>query len=463
VNRSTSKPYVKTIGNSATEVTGSCHLVRYLKYALLLDCGLVQGHDIATDYKLNSELVKKVKADTIDYIILTHLNSDHCCLTPALYAQGCHAHLYVPKGSTPFLQLMWKDTAKIMEQDCEKMNRKGAHTKPLYTELDIKTALNRIVECDIHTEIQIAPEIKFVYYPANHIIHACQIYLTIQDGYVLHRLGYTGDIGGNKFDYFTDKRESLPYVNVLLGESTYCSPKRPNKYYDREKDEKKIEAVIRDSRKVLIPCFSLHRTQIMLTTLYTMWKAKKLPKDVKIYLDSPLAQRICDIWPVNTLWDNVKTWENFEYIKLWTDSITKRVQDELCVVLAASGFLQNGRVVPWLENILPDGRNTILFCGYSGENNIASQIRSGDKFININGKVVKNRANIVELVSFSSHASYEELIEYYVHECRFDKIVLVHGNQDDKVKFAHTLQDAIYDNANTAKVVAANKDTKIIF
>ena len=468
VSRGTKKPYLQAIGASATGVTQSCYIVRFKKYVIMLDCGLYQESDIATNYKKNQELLKKIKPRDIDWIILHECHADHTCLIPALYARGCQAHLIVPYGSKQFLKLLWEDSMKIFTKDCQKLNNKGIKATPFYIQDDIDAALNRIVEIG-WTTIPTSPvshylteDIRLQYYPSNHIINACQIYLTLQDGYTTHRLSFTGDVGGPTPQPYVDERMTLPYANLMLAESTYCQPKRMNKAYDRAKDKEKIEAVVRDSHRILIPCFSLGRTQTMLTILYQLWQEGKLPDDIKVVVDSPLAQKFCDIWPDDMLWNKVKSWGNLCFIKEWTESQVLQQSNEPCVVISASGFLVGGRVVEWLKYILPNRRNTICFVGYSGENNMASQIRYGDKVINVDGVEVENNANIVELVSFSSHASYEELMDYYM-TCRYDKIALVHGEFEPKVSFANTLQNNLIAQGKSSRVIATNADSKIYF
>ena len=463
VNKGTTKPYVKCIGASATEVTGSAYFVRYKKYCLLLDCGLVQGHDIATDYKLNIDLLKKIKPKEIDWIVLSHCHIDHSGLIPALYARGCQAHLYVPCGSKQFLKLLWEDSMKIFTQDCLKLNKSGKRASPFYTQEDIDRALSRIIELEYDWEFKqwehkINESITLKYIPANHILHACQIYLDFHDKNIHHRLGFTGDIGGKTPQPYVETRQTMPYVNLLIGENTYNdSNRRFNKQYDRVKDIAKIVSVIQQSNKVLIPCFSFGRTQTILHLLYELWDNETLPEDIKIIVDSPLAQKICDIWPWKIEWGNI------HFVESWDESQQLQKQNDKCVIISASGMMNGGRVVEWAKTILPNPNNTILFCGYSSENTLATQIRHGNKAINIDGIIVQNNANIVELVSFSSHANYEELMDYYTNQCRYDKIALVHGDMKYKPDFARKLQDKLVEQGKSSRVICTNEDTKIYF
>lgn len=461
------KPYVKCIGASSTGVTQSCYLVRFKKYAMLLDCGIYQESDIATNYKKNRELLKKIHVKDIDYIVTSHAHhADHGALIPALYAKGCQAHIYVPTGTTPFLQIMWEDSLKIMQSDCAKL---GPSCPPLYSEKDVARALDRIVEVEYNTttgddySLQIAPDITLKYYSANHIIHACQAWLKFQDGYVAHTLCFTGDVGKPTPQPYLKGHVIPPFANVLVGESTYSSPSRGDKAYDRAKDLDKIEAVVRDSNRVLIPVFSLQRCQMMLKVLYDMWTKGRLPKDVQIILDGPLAQKLCTIWPWYMEPGNIMLWENLYPVKDWIESKRLQMGHGKCVVLSSAGMLNAGRAVSWAKALLPDSKNTILFCGYAGSNTVAYNIRHGDKTIALDGEMVPNNANIVELMSFSSHANCDNLMDYYGRLYKYNKLVLVHGEMDSRVEFSNKLKEKLVENGCSSRVICANEDTKVMF
>ena len=458
--KGTAKPYVKFISGSATGVTGSAHLVRFKNYGILLDCGLEQGHDIMTDYQANKDFLHKIRVKDIQYIILSHCHVDHSGLIPALFAKGCQAHVYVPTGSIPLLRLLWADSLKIHQSDCLKLQKKhGRKFAPFFTEDDVDTALGRCIEIGFNEETALNQDVKFEYFSAGHIIYSAQIYLELHQGYQIYRVGYTGDIGGLTPRPFTTPRQSMPFCNLTIGECTYNTPTRPNSVKDRPKDVEKIISVVNESHKILFPCFSLQRTQELLLNLYMLWEMKDLP-DIPVYLDSPLAIKICNLWPDVELWDEVMNWKNLKFINEVTDSKALQMSNEHCIIVSASGFLNGGRVLSHLTTVLPNGNNTIMFIGYAGEQNLASRIKSNEPFVEVNGVVIENKAKIVELRSFSSHASYEELMDYYT-EIPYNKICLVHGEMNGKVEFAKTLKDKLASNGKSARVIAVNADTKI--
>lgn len=457
--KGTSRPCIQFLGNSAIDVAGSLNLLRFKRYCLLLDAGWAQGFDIMTSYRQNKDQIKKIKCKEIDYIVLSHLHIDHTGLVPSLFAKGCHAHVYAPLGSIPFLKLMWEDSLKIHLQDCQKLqNKHGVKASPLYSPADIENALNRIIEIPYNAPYQINEDITLTYYPAGHILHSAQAYLEFREGNIIKRVGYTGDIGMKPQPY-TEPIEPLPFCNLLVGESTYCIPTRPDKARDRAKDIEKIQSVVEQFNKILVPCFSLQRTQVMLRLLYRL----AVDHDCPIYLDSPLASKFCAIWTNDEEEDWQKIMSVVKVIDSYEQSLALQQSNEHCIILSASGFLNGGRIMNHLKASLDNPNTCIVFCGFAGENNLASQIKAGQKEVNIDGTIVKNKANIVELRSFSSHASYEELMQYYGEDTRYDKLALHHGEFEPKVAFANTLQNNLIAQGKSSRVVAVNADSKIYF
>lgn len=455
------RPYVKFPSNASVTVAGSAHFVRFQEYGILLDCGIAQGGTIEGDYQRNKELLKSLRVKDIFWVILSHCHGDHGSLIPALYAKGCQAHFFVPKGSVPFLKLLWGDCLKIHQSDCLKLtNKHGKGYSPLYTANDIETALSRCIEIDYHEKVRLTKNIWFEYYPAGHIIHSAQVYLSMTQGYQEYRVGYSGDVGGPTLRPYTEPYEPLPFVDMLIHECTYCQPGRVNSFKDRPKDIEKIETVVRDSHRVLFPAFSLARTQELLTALYQMWVDGLLPSDIPVYLDSPLAIKMCNIWPETGDWKAVMNWPNLKFVTDTMESKRLQMSNHKAIIIAASGMMQGGRVVSHLTTFLPNPNNSICFIGYSGDLTLASKIKADEPFVEVNGAVIENKAKIVDLRSWSSHASYEELMDYLT-TLRYNKVCLVHGNMEGKVEFAKTLKEKLVEQGKSSRVVVVNQDSKI--
>ena len=455
---------INFIGNSSTDVTGSCHQIKFKDYNILLDAGLIQTNNIVTDYKANRDFVKKIKPKEVHYIIISHLHADHCALLPPLYAKGCQAHIYIPSGSLPIMKLMLEDSAKIMQQDSDKLTRKhGIKAPPLATLQDVEKVLDRCIEVCYNLPMQIAEGVTFTYYPAGHIIHSAQIYLELKEGYITKRVGYTGDIGSLDEHVSVEPRQNLPFCNVLIGEATYCQEGRNYSIKkDRWFDRQMMKSAIQDHNKILIPVFSLQRTEDILHELYLLnldsesaYPAIDLPT---VYLDAPLASKIFNVWDGDI--EYLRQWGKLKILSDYTQSQALQLSNEHCVIVSSSGMLAAGRALSHLKTLLPDSRNCVLFCGYSGENTLATEIKRGAKEIKLDGDLVANRAQIYCLNTFSSHANYVQLLEYY-KELNYDKLVLVHSTFEDRVKYANKLQKELTKQGKSSKVICANEDTRI--
>ena len=461
------------LGNSSNEVTESIYLLRVGKTKILLDYGLYQSNNMLKDYQTNSRKIKGLKAKEIDYIIVSHSNIDHIGKIPNLYKNGCTAPIYAIKGNRILMELLWKDSLKIMESDCERLATKHkVKATPLFDQEDIEIALSRIIECDYDTDIFLSDELSVRFYGAGHIVASSQFIITInQKDKVIKRIGYTGDIG-NKLSnkWYTKSITPLPYCDLLIGESTYCGNKRNNNHKDIEVDKDKMkhivnETLIANKGKILIPSFSLDRLQNILTFLYQIYGDSDFP--YKVIVDTPLGIKLSKefenvIYDNDELWKKVYSWGNVIWNKEYKDSEYYQTLKEPMIVLASSGMMVNGRSVSWAKRLITDSKNRIVFCGYAGENTLAHKIKNKtieNSFVQIEGKRFVNNADVSIFNSFGSHASYQELLEYYT-KIRYGKLYLVHGETNNRLLFADVLQNKLNECDCTSKVYVPTIGTK---
>lgn len=448
---------ISFVGNNAADVTGSCTIIKHNDIRIALDMGLVQTNNLVADYRANKDQMKKIKPKTIQYIIISHIHADHIGALPIAYHLGCQAHIYIPIGSSELLKIMLEDSMKIMEADALKMqNKHGIKVAPLATADDIERVMNRVIEVDFENLKTIyadkSTEIQMAYYPAGHIINSAQIYLSIHEGYTVKRIGYTGDICNEDKSKSVVPLVPMPKVDILIGECTYsdktrCYSMKKDRYFD----EIMIQTAINQYQKKLIPVFSLQRFEDMLECL------AKIGVTEKIYIDAPLGQKIYKNWPDELDYENRL---DLCWISLYEDSKALQLRNERCIILSTSGMLSAGRALLHLKTLLTNKNNAILFCGYSGENTLATQIKHGAKQIKVDGELVENNAQIYCLNSFSSHSNYEQLMKYY-QSLQYKKLYLVHSAFDTKVEFADELEKKLHDKGNPAKAIATNADTKI--
>lgn len=465
---------VSFIGGNAEGVTGSMILIETDNKKMLLDCGLIQTNNVKNDYKFNSRKLG-FKVSELDYIFISHFHADHAFLLPRLYREGCKAKIICSKDSTLFLKCMLKDSAYIMQRDCEFLNKKSdIKYSPLYFNEDVFTTLEFIQEYDFNSLIKLDDEISFNFLSAYHIKSSVQIELFIKQNNHTKKIYFSGDLGNTSISnkHFVESFVPCKQADLVIGECTYSGNTTTSTDKKRLKDIEKIQMVIKNTcidknSTALIPCFSLDRTQNILALLYEIY-GKDESFNIPIYLDSPLAIEVTKLYHKvctgedKQLLDDIINWKNLKMIKESVDSRALMSSKGKKLIISASGMMDMGRSHNWAKVVLPDFNATILFVGYSSMATLASKIKNGNKqkTISIDGKPYSNRCDIVDLLSFSGHMQREDLIDYY-SDFQCEKIALVHSEFKNKITFAKDLQDAISKKNKTSKVTIVNSSTVI--
>lgn len=473
MKKNKNKIRVNFSGHNSVEVTGSCAHIEMSKYEILLDCGLYQSNSIKDDYYINSDKFP-FKPKNIDFIFISHVHMDHIGRLPALYAQGCTARIICPKGTYKLFTIMGEDSAYIIERDVETLKQRyKMKASPIYSKQDVHTTLKYIEEYDFGEKVKLNNDIEFMFTPAGHIIGSAQTELWLREGNQIKKIIYTGDLGNSIPKLYANHFEPLSKANLVIGETTYSSNIRNVTIKDRQTDIEKLKSVIEETclqsprGKVLIPTFSLDRTQNILTLLYDIFKDRR-GFDIPVIVDSPLATMITSTYlslvepdeQIKLL--SAINWDNVVFVDSYEESLYWQKLKKPMVILAASGFMQAGRSKTWAKTILPDCKSHIMFVGFATEKSLAGRIRRRDvKAFSIDGKNYKNACKVTTLHSFSSHIQHDEMLKYY-SDMQFEKIALVHGNYKDKCVFAKELQDEINRKNKTGRVIVPNKSTSLL-
>lgn len=462
---------IEFIGKNAEDVTGSMTVIRDKGLTVLLEAGLYQSNDIYEDYKVNN---RKLDLDLkkVDFIILGHVHADHSMLIPRLVAEGCRARIIVPKGTSGFFKILGLDSAYIINRDCETLERKYKKSfHRAYREADIHKALELFEEYEMDEKIELSDRLTVKFTPSGHIVNAAQIELWVKNQNLnkTTKILYTSDLGNISIPkYYATKFERVEKANIVIGECTYANSEKEVKSQARKKDIEKMREVIKWNEGIVeIPIFALDRCPNILTILYEIFgEDENFTTDVVV--DSPLAVKMLKEYinvlegeDLNKLLE-VMSWKNLRLIEDGKDSKAYMETAKKCVVLTAAGMLCAGRSRIWLKKIIGSDKNTLLFVGYASSNTIAAKIKNakGTGSIKIDNKKFPNRCKIVDLRSFTSHMQYNDLINYY-SSISADKVCLVHGDFQDKCKFAKALQDEIDKKVGRAKVVVVNNTTSI--
>ena len=471
------KVVLEVVGGNCEGVTGSCTSIKFSNRTILFECGGIQdGHTILENYKKNRELISKIKPKEVDMIIIGHNHHDHISNICSLFARGCKARIIVPKGSTSILKEMWLDSAFINSRDCEYLSNKyEKEYYPLYEIDDVERTLQFVEEYPSDEIIDLDSEVSIRYSPAGHILCSQQTELYINGGSHTKKIVFTSDLGNVKTQdsrIFVENLKPITKSNIVIGECTYSKREKSMNKKDFEKDIDKIKTVVEqycvdNKHRVLIPTFSLDRMPYILWILYKLFGHDSNFK-IPIIVDSPLANRLLDCYSsilegeAKEKFDEMMSWKNIKRVITPEDSIAAIADKSPKVICSSSGMLTAGRSIKWTQSILPCENDCILFIGYAGEDTLAYKIKHSQeqKTISINGKPIKNKCQIVDLKSFSSHMQRDDLINYYkTYNC--DKIYLVHSDKNSKLEFKEDLEKAIADCFKSTRVIAVNKGTKI--
>lgn len=436
-----------------------------------------EGNTPKENYILNSQLLQKIRPGDVDTIFLGHVHADHCANIPALYKAGrCNARIIVPKGSIGLLEEMWLDSARINMRDADFLSRvTGKNVLPMYTEEDAFNTLDYVDEYQSHEIIELDKNLSFRYTPAGHILCSQQTEIFIKQSNHIKKILFTSDLGNTTIEsnkIFVEPFEAIANANIVIGECTYAARQRGMTKKTLEKDMQKIETVINQfciegNKRVLIPTFSLDRTPYILWILYSIYGKDENFK-IPVVIDSPLAIRLLNRYgsilkgDLKEKFEAMMSWKNIQFVVSPNDSKAAVADKGTKIIISSSGMLTAGRSVNWVESILPREEDCILFIGYCSTNSLAHTIKFGDekRTININQKAIRNRCQIVDLHSFSSHMQREQLINYY-KSINCEKIYLVHGDNKAKLEFKQDLEEAISDCSKSHRVIAVNRSTKI--
>lgn len=464
-------------GTNAETVTGSCIYIKFEDKQILLECGLHQSssNSYLDSYKVNSQKFS-FKPSEIDYVFLNHAHVDHSALIPRLTKEGFGGKIILNEATARVVELLLKNCSFILADEARILSKRYKRDySPIYSLGDVERTLDYFSLYDDYNRIYKLDDIvSFQWLQNSHCIGSTQLQLILNGEKGQKKILYTSDIGSlNTKNHFMQNTE-IPdmFSDVTILESTYGNPKRISKKtreFDVEHLRVAINTVLERNGTVVMPAFSFSRSQEILTVLYELY-GSDISFKTPIIIDSMLTCDISDCYndildkESLRLWEKVYKWRNVKFVREKQDSQACVTDPTPKIVISASGFCTNGRVLSYLERYLKDDKSMIIFTGFVGVNSsyLSYRIKNhkDNKTININKKPVPNKADTISLSSFSSHASHDDLVKYGSNLLT-NKLVLVHGEKDAKDALKEDLRSAISKNDKTYKVVCSEKDMVI--
>ena len=447
---------------AAQTVTGSKHLVTLDNgKKILLDCGMFQGMGDQTD-ELNKDF--GFNAGDVDYVILSHAHIDHCGLLPKLVKDGYAGKIFATPATKDLASILMEDSAGIQENDIKFVNKRLAleglpYAQPLYTTLDALAAADRFETVEYDTWFTIDENISFSYTDAGHIIGSAAVHLRITENGKQTRITFSGDVGRYR-DIILKSPAPFEQADYILIESTYGNTLHEEFHPTTEALLEWIEnTCLKKKGKLIMPAFSVGRTQEILYALNLLSLENKLPA-VDYYVDSPLSTKATEILKKYPQYFNESIQEvlktdkdpfNFPGLK-FTKSVddSKRLNfiKDACVIISASGMAEAGRVKHHISNNIENSRNSILLTGYCEPHSLGGRLKNGDKEVRIFGQWHQVNAEVGQIRSMSAHGDYNDLLHFL--DCqdatKVKKVFLVHGEPDVQKDFRQKVLDKGFKN-----------------
>jgi len=437
---------------AARTTTGSMYLIEINGKKLLLECGLFQGH---REESMARNCCFPFDPKQVDAMVLSHAHIDHCGNLPNLVKQGYTGNVHCTFATRDLASIMLVDSAHIQMDDAAFVSKKRAKQKlppvePLYTITDAEKTLHQFVAINYERPFQVLDGVTVTFRDAGHILGSAQVIFDIQEGGRKFRYLFSGDVGRGGDEILRDPvpTENVDYLQI---ESTYGGREHSIRTDADEVVGRLVLDTLKQSGKVIIPAFSVGRTQQIVYVLNQLTLAGKLPR-VPIFVDSPLSVNATEIYRLHPECFNEATYNflqkqnpfgmsNLTYLREVEQSMRLNDLKESAIIISASGMCEAGRIRHHLKNHIGDPKNLILFIGYCAENTLGAQIVAKQNPVNIFGEPQQVRAKIVSLDTYSCHADKNELKRYVEKMSgNFKKIICIHGEESQCLAHAETLR-----------------------
>ena len=436
---------------AAQTVTGSKHIITLTTgRRILLDCGMFQGRGLKSE-DLNSQFL--FNPSSIDYLVLSHAHIDHCGLIPRLVNQGFSGAIFCTPPTLELTKLLLEDSAGIQLSN-SKSNGSSEMQEPLYTMDDVEKSLELFRTVPYGKVFSMDENVELLFTDAGHILGSAIVNLTILEDDKKRTLCFTGDIGRFNNRILNPPQE-FPQAEIIICEATYG-----DRLHDSiENTEERLLRTVKNTciekgGKLLIPAFSIGRTQELIFSLNKLAEDGLLP-NVPVFVDSPLSVYATDIMRSNQKYFNDSMQEYIEIdpdpfgfpgLHFITDKEDSKMLNDLekpCIIISASGMMEGGRIRFHLRNNISDEKNTILVTGYCEHSTLGGKISNGAEEVFIMGDTFPVKAEVVLMNEYSAHGDYGDILKLLLRQDKdkIKQIFLVHGEKNTMGKFKSILNE----------------------
>jgi metallo-beta-lactamase family protein len=445
-----------TFLGAARTVTGSCYVLECEHARFAIDCGMHQGNRVieARNWDENG----MYRPESLDFILLTHAHIDHSGLLPRLVAKGFKGPVYTTAPTKDLLNIMLEDSARIQETEAQwrstkKLRAGDPPVEPLYTVEQAQDALKRLKIKEYNTSFEPTEGIRVVFNDAGHILGSAFIELWIKEGEEETKLVFSGDLGRPN-QLLVRNPETVEHADFLFLESTYGSRNHKNETQSREELAEAIAYSYERGEKVIIPAFAVERTQELLYSFYLLRQEGKLPDDMPVYVDSPLAIKATEIFRRH--WDyydhdtkelgkngeNPLELHNLRYTLTAEESRAINTSQGPAIVIAGSGMANAGRIKHHLRHNIWKPGASVVFVGFQAEGTPGRRIVDGAQTIRILGEELSVKARVFTIGGFSGHAGQTQILDWLSHFRNPEvQVYLIHGEHSGQKVLAELIRE----------------------
>ncbi len=399
-----------TFHGGAGSVTGANFLLEVGGKKILVDCGLIQGSKVAEDQ--NRQAFNYDPA-SIDYLFVTHAHLDHIGRIPKLVRDGFKGKIYSTPPTRDISELSLIDSLGVLEKEA-----RGSGQPPIYAEADVEKAMRLWTTLPYHKPLDLGDDLSVQFYDAGHILGSAIVEFTVGG----KKIVFTGDLGNSPSLLLPDS-DVITDADYLVLESVYGDRNHESKASSREQLEDLIEETMKAGGTLMIPAFSIERTQELIYEIEKMMEAGRVPP-VPVYLDSPLAIKVTDIYKKHVKYFNQTALAEdalrdglFHFPQLIRSLSTEESKaiaeaESKKIVIAGSGMSNGGRILHHEKRYLSDPNSALLLAGYQAAGSLGRQLEGGARRVRILGADIEVRARVHSVSGYSGHKGSDDLLEF---------------------------------------------------
>ncbi len=435
---------VITFCSGAGSVTGANFLLETNGKKILVDCGLVQGDKVAMEANRDPW---KYEPKEIDALFITHAHLDHVGRIPKLVRDGFTGDIYSTPQTKALAEVVLEDAVGILAMEAQQDG-----VEPLYTAGDVTKIFGQWKTIEYHQTFNFSSDITVLAKDAGHILGSTMYEFALKDDDgKITKILFTGDLGNSPAPLLRDT-ENIGDIKYLVMESVYGDRNHEGK----EGRENKLMQIVNESiirgGTLIIPTFSVDRTQVLLYELNNLVERKKIP-NVPVFVDSPMAIKATGIYADNKELFNDKIKKQvsggddifkFPHLKFTMTTVeSKDIENSHGpkIILAGSGMSIGGRVISHERKYLPDPKNTILLVGYQSAGSLGRELADGAKKVKIYRDIIKVKAKIEVLYGYSAHKDSDRLVDFVGTAENLKKVFVVMGEPRSAMYLAQRIND----------------------